>query len=140
MSRVIAIRQGGRAGPPTRRDEFVPLLRHLTERELLGRPVLSPPCRDYDHADDVRKGIYLSARYYCSCGKRSCTRKHGNTDGCPDGGQRLSCRADIVRTKDGKLCVEIIVRDKRHGIEWAEQKYGTDRNAWPYQPGRRRAD
>lgn len=91
--------------------------------------------------------LLLSARYYCSCGRFSCARKHSNwpdpegkPGGCPYGGQRLTGRADVVKDETGKLRVEFQLHDKRESMRSFIQKYGTDRTSWPYDPRARRAE
>jgi hypothetical protein len=132
VSRVIAIHQG-QAGPPTRNDRFVPVLDLIQRHGLLDRFLLTPPCRDRDDAENVRRSIYTSARYYCSCGVKFCTRKYDNLTGCPDGGQRLSVRADVVKNQAGKYCVQLRVYDKREAMRAVVDKYGPDPSKWPYQ-------
>lgn len=139
MSRVIAIGPGGTAQAPERDDRFSAVIGLVLEQELLDQILLTPPCRDYGHADETRRAILRSARYYCSCGQVTCTRKHKNyptieypEGGCPRGGQRVSARADIVRDKDGKLRVQVCFHDKRESMRWVIQKYGPDSSKWPY--------
>lgn len=132
MPRVIAIWQGG-SGPPQRRDEYVPVLALIHQRGMLNRPILTPVCADRDQADWIRKGLYLSARYYCSCGEKYCTRKHNNIDGCPNAGVRLSCRADVVKDAKGRLRVQVRLWDKQIGIRSVVERYGPDPSQWPYQ-------
>ena len=137
MPRVVGIWRGPdggvRTGPAVRNDAFIPVLELIRERGLLDRPLLTPRCRDRDHADQVRKSIYLAARYYCSCGERMCTRKHNNIAGCPDGGQRLSVRADVVKDSDNRLRVQVRVFDKRESMRQVVATYGPDPANWPYQ-------
>jgi hypothetical protein len=137
MGRVIAIFQQEhgvpRTGPPRRNDRLVPVLDLIRERGMLGKPVLAPRCASMDEADAMRRDLYAAARYYCSCGARYCTRKHDNISGCPDGGMRLSCHADIVRDARGALRVQVTVFDKAEGIRSVVARYGPDPAAWPYQ-------
>jgi hypothetical protein len=132
VSRVIGIWQGG-AGPPARDDRFVPVVALVQARGLFGRPLLTPRCRNLDQADDVRRGIYLAARYFCSCGEKYCTRKYGNVGGCPDDGQRVSVRADVVRDDQGALRVQCTFFDKTEATREIIRKYGPDPALWPYQ-------
>lgn len=132
MSKVIALGPGGKVQAPERDDRFRPVIELIIGYGLLGRKVLTPACRDYEHADDTRRAIYRSCRYYCSCGEWTCTRKHGNVDGCPRGGQRIGCRADVVRDGRKKYRVEVIFRDKRETIRWVVERYGPDPVHWPY--------
>ena len=93
-----------------------------------------------EQAADLRRALYRSARYYCSCDRLYCTRKHKNVppdDGCPEGGQRISCRADVVTVTDPKTgarkwAVQFTLMDKREAIRAVVQKYGPDPNKWPY--------
>lgn len=132
MARVIAVGTGGRAQAPVRDDRFRPVIEIVLGAGLLGRLLLSPPCKTMDAADDVRRGLYRSARYYCSCGEATCTRKHSNVSGCPRGGQRVSCQAKIVREHGGKLRVQFTLWDKAEAIRAHVERNGTDPNEWPY--------
>jgi hypothetical protein len=132
MARVIAIGPGGRVQAPVRDDRFRPVIELVLASGLLGRPLLSPVCKTMDAADDVRRGLYRSARYYCSCGEPYCTRKHDNISGCPAGGQRVSCQAKIIREPGGKLRVQFTLFDKSKAIRAHIERYGSDPNAWPY--------
>ena len=144
MGRVIAVGEGGRAQAPVRDDRFRDLLGLVLEREILDQLVLSPECRDFDHADEVRRALYRSARHFCSCGKVSCTRRYRNYPvgeqlaGCPRGGRRISVDADIVKDKAGKLYVQILFRDKAAAMRHVIETYGPDPNNWPYNPWARR--
>lgn len=142
MPAVIAIGPDGRAHAPVRSDEFRPVIEAVRDGDMLDQLLLSPRCRNYEHADDVRKGIYRSARYYCSCGAPNCTRRHSNVKGCPDGGQRISCRAEVVTVtgEDGKkhYHVQFRLHDKAEAIRSMILKYGSDPAAWPYQAKRKR--
>jgi len=140
MSRVVAIHQG-KARPPARRDEFVPVLEVVRQRDLLGRLLITPEWMalpTHDDADWTRRGLYMAARYYCSCGQRNCHRAYDNVAGCPRGGQRLSCRADIVKDAKGRLRVQFTVYDKREAIRRHVATYGPDPSRWPYQAKARR--
>jgi hypothetical protein len=141
MGRVIAVGPGGRAQAPARDDRCRPVMEHVTGASLLDRLLLSPPCRTRAQAAEIRSALYRSARYYCSCGMIYCTRKYANVppdNGCPRGGQRVSCRqADVVLWTDPadgqrKLCVQFIIVDKREAMRAVVQKYGPDPNNWPY--------
>lgn len=144
VGRVIAIGEGGRAQAPVRDDRFRAVLEIIAERELLDKKVLSPECRDWDHADEVRRAIYRSARHFCSCGKVSCTRRHRNYPvadqpaGCPRGGKRISVDADVVKDEDGKFYVQILFRDKAAAMRHVIETYGPDPNNWPYNPWAKR--
>lgn len=122
---------------PKRNDRFIPVIMLIHKREWLEKPILTPACRDMDQAEQVRKDINRAARYYCSCGDRFCTRNHDNIGGCPNQGMRLSCRADIVRHKDGTLRVQVTLRDKRIGIQHVIRTYGPDPANWPYHAKRK---
>jgi hypothetical protein len=143
MARVIAVGPGGRAQAPARDDRFRPVIELVLagvpgcaqcarNSSGLGHSHPSPVCKTMDEADDIRRGLYRSARYYCSCGQANCTRKHSNIDGCPRGGQRVSCQANIVREHGGKLHVEFTLFDKAEAIRAHVERHGTDPNAWPY--------
>lgn len=140
MGRVIAIGAGGKAQAPERDDRFGYLIDAFIARGLLGRKVLSPVCKDWAHADDVRRALNRSARHYCSCGRVSCTRRHKNyvidglPGGCPHGGQRVSSDAKVVTDKQGKYRVQLTLRDKREGMQHVINKYGPDPANWPYNP------
>lgn len=147
MGRVIAIHQG-RAGPPPRDDRFVPVIDWVLSHGELGRPYLVPVrfTENHDQADDVRKSLYLAARYYCGCGKPACTRKYGNVPGqnqanpqggCPDGGARVSCHAILVRVS-GHVRVQFTIYDKREAIRQVVETYGPDPGNWPYFAKRKR--
>lgn len=128
----------GRIGPPVRRDEYRAVIDTVYRLGMLDQLILSPAARNYEHADEIRRGLNRSAWYYCSCGQPQCTRRHDNIAGCPEGGQRISSRADIVtRTgEDGRVHyhVQFQLHDKREAIRAMVQKYGTDRSKWPYDP------
>jgi hypothetical protein len=139
MARVIRLWQGEngpRAGPPLRDDRFIPVIEAVRRADMLGQPFLVPlrfTPRYRGGCEDVKRSLYNAARYYCSCGAKYCTRKHDNLEGCPEGGQRVSCRADIVRDGDGHLRVQFRFFDKKEAIRAVVQKYGPDPSNWPYQ-------
>lgn len=137
MARVIAVGPGGRAQAPVRDDRYRPVIETVLGAGLLGELLLSQPCKTMDEADDVRRGLYRSARYFCSCGEIYCTRKHTNIDGCPRGGQRVGCQAKIVRGYGGKLHVQFALFDKDAAIAAHLERHGTDPNEWPYFARRR---
>lgn len=140
MGRVIAIGPGGRAQAPARRDVCRSVIEFVLEHGLLDQKRLSPPCRNQAQAEELRLDLYRSCRYYCSCGHIYCTRKNKNIppdNGCPRGGQRISCRADVVLWTDPadgrqKYCVQFQLHDKREAIRAVVAKYGPDPNKWPY--------
>lgn len=148
MGRVIAVGRGGKAQAPERSDEHHPVIEYVHDNGMLDQLLLSPACRTFDDADQVRQGIFRSARYYCSCGRASCTRKHSNypvgdkPGGCPHGGQRVSARAEVVTVtaEDGKRTyhVQFQLHDKREAIRAFIQKYGPDPDKWPYNPRARK--
>jgi hypothetical protein len=146
MSRIIAIHQGpdGRrsVGPPRRDDRFIPVIDWAIQAGELGNPWLVPVVytQNRDEAEAVRKSLYAAARYYCSCGTRYCTRKYSNipseknpAGGCPEGGQRISCQAHIVKT-NGVVRVQFKFFDKRESMREVIAKYGPDPSKWPYSP------
>jgi hypothetical protein len=139
MARVIAIGPGGKAQAPVRDDRYRPVLEQVVAMGLLGRWVLSPACQSAEKAEEVKNGLYRSGRYYCSCGKPYCTRRHGNLQGCPDGGQRLSVQAAPVRDEEGCLRIQFRVMDKREAMRAVVAKYGPDPNKWPYFARRKKA-
>jgi hypothetical protein len=136
----------GRIGPPQRNDAFREVIDTARRLGMLDQLLLSPAARDYDHADEVRRGLQRSAWYYCSCGEPQCTRRHDNIAGCPDGGQRISVRgsedsrtgAEIVTTEGAggrkNYHVQFQLHDKREAIRAMILKYGPDRSKWPYDP------
>lgn len=140
MGRVIAIGPGGRAQAPARRDVCRSVIDFVLEHGLLDRKQLSPPCRTQRQAAELRLDLFRSARYFCSCGHAYCTRKYKNIppdNGCPRGGQRISCQADVVLWTDPadgqrKYCVQFTLHDKREAIRAVVKKYGADPNKWPY--------
>lgn len=141
MGRIIALGPGGVPQAPARDDRFRDVVELVRSYSLLNRPLLSPVCKTRDEADDVRRGIYRSARYFCSCANPACTRKWGNIPGqnkanpgggCPKGGQRIGCQAHIVTDPEGKLRVEFRLFDKQESIREVVRKYGPDPEKWPY--------
>jgi hypothetical protein len=150
MGRVIAIHRGpdGRsiAGPPIRDDRFTPVIEWVINAQELGNPWLVPIkyTSDRDEAEAVKKSLYNAARYYCGCGYRNCVRKYSNIPtennpggGCPDGGQRISCQAHLVR-HEGHVRVQFKFFDKRESIREVIAKYGPDPADWPYSPWAKR--
>lgn len=140
MGRVIAAGPGGKAQAPERDDRALPVIAWVHRAGLLGRKVASPPCDSFEIADELRRALYRSARYFCSCERPSCTRKFGNipgrnkdhpAGGCPRGGQRVSCRADVVR-HGRKWRVEFTLWDKQESIRQVIASYGPDPSRWPY--------
>lgn len=138
---VIAVAPGGRAQAPARDDRFGPVIALVHQHGLTDRPLLSPVCKTQAEADDIRRGLYRSARYFCSCQNKNCTRKWGNIPnqnkanpkgGCPNGGQRLGCRADVVQDTEGKLRVQFRLFDKAAAMRQVIKTYGPDPNEWPY--------
>jgi len=139
MGRVIAVGAGGKAQAPERDDSCRAVIEVAARNGLLGRPLLSPVCPDMGAAARLKSGLYRSARYFCSCGKLYCTRKYGNLpgQGCPRGGQRISCQASIVWWTDPgdgkrKLKVQFTLFDKAEAVREVVRKYGPDPNKWPY--------
>lgn len=146
MGRVIALGPGGRAQAPVRDDRCRPVIEAIIANDLLGQLRLSPVCRTYELALELRAAMYRSARYFCSCGHIYCTRKHRNyppDNGCPEGGQRIGCQADVVmwtnpQTGKQHYCVQYKFVDKREAMRAVVAKYGPDPNNWPYLAKRRR--
>lgn len=144
MGRIIAIHQGpdGRkVGSPLRDDRFFPVIEWVRANGELGNPWLVPVrfTENRDEADAVKKSLYNSARYYCSCGERHCVRKYSNypseknpPGGCPSGGQRVSCKAELVMHQ-GHVRVQFRFYDKREAMREVIAKYGPDPSKWPYQ-------
>jgi len=144
MGRVIAVGPGGKAQAPARTDGFRDVIETVRARGLLDELLLSPACRGHEHADQVRRGLNLSCRYYCSCGGKNCHRRWKNFSsednpqgGCPDGGQRISCQADVVTVTGGdgrkQYHVQFRMFDKRESTRYVVQKYGANPSKWPYQ-------
>lgn len=149
MARVIALGPGGRAQAPERDDRCRPVIETVRGMGLLDRKLLSPPVQSQARADELRLALYRSARYYCSCGAPFCTRKYGNVPGqnaanpdggCPKGGQRISCQAQVVRDEDGLYRVQFRLFDKRESIRQVIRDYGPDPNKWPYYAKRKKAN
>jgi hypothetical protein len=147
VPRVIRIFDG-RAGAPVRDDRFIPVIELVRSWNALGQPFLVPRryTRTITEADEVRRLLYLSARYYCSCGDRHCNRKFPNVPhelnpggGCPNGGQRISCRAEVVRDSAGRPRTQFRFFEKRTGIRSVIERHGADPSLWPYQARARKA-
>jgi len=140
MGRVIALGPGGKAQAPVRDDRARPVIEAVRSLGLLDQLLISPVCKTESEAGDLRLALYRSARYYCACGAMYCTRKHKNTppdNGCPDNGQRISCRADVVTVTDPttgrkRWAVQFTLMDKREAMRAVIAKYGPDPNRWPY--------
>jgi len=148
MARVIAIGPGGKAQAPERDDRCRPVIETVRELGLLDRYLLSPVVQSQEKAEELKKALYRSARYYCSCDYRHCTRKYGNVPGqneknpdggCPKGGQRISCQAEVVRDGEGFLRVQYRLFDKRESIRQVILDHGPDPNKWPYFAKRKKA-
>ncbi|SRR5258708_3863775 len=133
MARVIRL-YDGKAGPPKRDDRFIPLIEMIRSWNALDQNFLVP--RRYTptmtEAQEMKRLLYLSARYYCSCGERHCNRKYSNIDGCPNGGQRIGCKADIVKDAAGHLRTQFKFVDKTAAIRSVIARYGPDPVNWPY--------
>ncbi|HUY44220.1 MAG TPA: hypothetical protein VMV92_00625 [Streptosporangiaceae bacterium] len=150
MAKVIAIGPGGKAQAPERSDHFGGVIDAVRAAGMLDQLVLSPRCRSREHAEETKSGLYRSARYYCSCGGRHCARTHKNIPegskpaGCPDGGQRISARADVVTVTgdDGVTHYHVQFRlyDKAEAVRAVVQKYGPDPEKWPYLAKRKRSE
>lgn len=146
MGRVVAIGPGGKPQAPARTDNFRDLIDLMRQHGLLDQLRLSPQVyASWEEADEVRRGLLLSARYYCSCGRTSCTRRYKNypteknpAGGCPYGGQRITGRADVVKDSRGRLRVQWVFHDKRESVRHHLQKRGLDRSTWPYDPQAKR--
>lgn len=152
MARVIALGPGGKAQAPERDDRFRPVIEAVASIGGLDELWLSPQCRNHDHAVEVKRGLYRSAYYYCSCGQPHCIRKWGNIPGqnkdnpkggCPRGGQRISCQADVVTVTDDDGAkhyhVQYRLFDKAEAIRQVIATYGPDPNNWPYYGRRKKA-
>lgn len=133
MSRVVRIFDG-RMGPPVRDDRFIPLIELIRSWDALDINFLVP--RRYTptkaEAQEMKRLLYLSARYYCSCGERHCVRKHDNVEGCPNGGQRVGCKADVVTDGSGHVRTQFRFIDKAQSIRSVIERYGPDPVNWPY--------
>lgn len=146
MSRVIAIGPGGRAQAPARDDRCRPVIEYVLEHGLLDQKRLSPVCSSIAVAEQLASALYRSARYFCSCGAPYCTRRYKNVppdNGCPDGGRRVGCRADVVLWTDPadgirKYRVQFRLFDKREAMRQVVLTYGPDPNNWPYYARRKR--
>lgn len=143
MGRVIAIGPGGKPQAPERSDFCRDVIEQVVTDGLLDHLFLTPVTfATQTEADGFRRAILLSCRYYCSCGKKLCTRKHSNwppDNGCPIGGQRVTGRADVVQVPGEKVYrVQFQLHDKRESIRAHVQKYGPDPDKWPYFSGRKR--
>lgn len=140
MGRVIKIFDG-RAGAPVREDRFIPLIDLIRSWDQLDQPFLVPAryTPDKQAAAEMMRLLYLSARYYCSCGVRHCVREGSTVAGCPRGGQRISCKADVVKDGKGGWRTQFRFRDKRDGQRYMIEHYGPDRSKWPYDPYAKRA-
>jgi hypothetical protein len=148
MGRVIAIGPGGRPQAPQRSDFCRGIIDEIVTAGALDRLFLTPvtfPAQG--EAGDFRRGLLLSCRYYCSCGRKLCTRKYSNwpdaaagrAGGCPLRGQRVTGRADVVQVPGEKVYrVQFQLHDKHESILAHIQKYGPDPDDWPYYAGRKR--
>ena len=144
MGRVIALGPGGKAQAPVRDDRCRPVIEVVLAGNLLDRLLISPAVKTRQAAAELERALYRSCRYFCSCDRPYCTRKWGNVPspknregGCPKGGRRVSCQADVVRRTDprsGKVSwhVQFTMFDKREAMREVVRKYGPDPNAWPY--------
>lgn len=144
MGSVIAVGPGGRAQAPVRDDRCRPVIEAVRDLGLLDVLLISPPCKTLRQAEELSQAMYRSARYFCSCGGASCSRRHSNVPseknpagGCPQGGQRISCRADVVTVTDPatgrkQWAVQFTLFDKAESIREVVRKYGSDPNQWPY--------
>jgi hypothetical protein len=147
MGRVIAAGPGGKSQAPERDDRCRPVIEYVVTRGLLGRKLLSPASLQLtlDDAAGLKRAMFRSARYYCSCDRWWCTRKFGNipgrdrpAGGCPAGGKRVSCSADVVRDAEGRYRVQFQLFDKTESIREVVRRYGPDPNLWPYFSKRKR--
>ena len=50
----------------------------------------------------------------------------------PGRGQRISCRADIVKDAKGNTRVQFHCFDKKDSMQVVVEKYGPDASKWPY--------
>lgn len=139
MGRLIALGPGGRAQAPVRDDRARAVIEFVRDAGMLDQLLLSPVCATREQADDLRLALYRSAFYYCSCQEPQCIRKFKNYpphNGCPGGGQRISCSASVVSVTDAsgakRYAVQFRFMDKREAMRAVVQKYGPDPNAWPY--------
>lgn len=138
MGRVIAVGPGGQAQAPVRDDRARGVIEFVAGAGLIGQLLLSPPCDDQAAAAELRRALYRSARYWCSCGRRNCTRRHPNFSQagellhCPRSGQRLGCRAEVVLDAEKKYRVQFSLFDKHEALREVISRYGPDPNSWPY--------
>ena len=155
VARVIAVGPGGKAQAPVRDDRARRVIETVIGMGDLDKLLLSPRCRDRKDATELKQALYRSAWYFCSCGQPYCTRRHNNVPGCtegckrehpagcPDGGQRISCQADVVTvTGDGgarSYHVQFRLFDKAEAMREVIAKYGPDPNQWPYYGRRKKA-
>ena len=143
---LIALGPGGKAQAPVRDDRCRPVIEAVREAGMLDQLLISPACATMTAAEELCTAMYRSARYYCSCGEIYCTRKHKNTppdNGCPGGGQRISCQAHVVTVTDPgtgarKWAVQFRLMDKREAMRAVIEQYGPDPNNWPYFAKRKR--
>lgn len=133
MAIILQRDESGRLRPPERDDSAREMIEWVLEHGKLGVKLLSLPCENMAQAELLRSRLYRSARYYCGCGLKSCSRKYRD---CPDGEQRLSMRADVVH-KNGQLRVQFTVYDKNEGRRYVIETHGDDPEKWPYRPGRK---
>lgn len=146
MGKVIAVGPGGKAQAPKRDDRCRPVIEAVIGAGLLDRLLLSPPRLRLTaaQAGELRLALYRSARYFCSCGAVYCTRRHknipadGKPGGCPRGGQRISCQADVVKDTAGRFRVQFRLMDKQEAMRAVVRLYGADPNKWPYFARRKR--
>lgn len=147
MSRVIAIGPGGKAQAPVRDDRCRPVIEAVRQLGQLDQLLLSPPVQSLEKAEELKSALYRSCRYFCSCDARHCTRRFGNVPGqneknpaggCPRGGQRISCQADVVKDAEGLYRVQYRLFDKKEAIRAVVAKYGPDPNKWPYYAKRKK--
>lgn len=133
MARVIRL-YDGKAGPPKRDDRFIPLIELIRSWDALDQPFLVPKRWTPTKAEaaEMKRLLYLSARYFCSCGDRHCNRKHDNVEGCPNGGQRIGCKADVVKDPAGHWRTQFKFVDKQQSIRSVIERYGPDPANWPY--------
>lgn len=143
MGRVIAAGPGGKAQAPARDDRARPVIDAVRDMGLLDQLLISPACTTMTAAEELRQALYRSAFYYCSCDRKSCTRRHknypveGKAAGCPHGGQRISCQAHVVTVSDPKTgakkwAVQFRLMDKAEAMRAVVERYGPDPNQWPY--------
>jgi hypothetical protein len=142
LPRILGVDEHGHVRNVVRDDRYdiviETALAVMTQRQLpYGSPLLSPVCPTFEVADDVRRGIYRSALYYCGCGVWGCHRK--DSVACPQGGQRIGRRADIVRDDDGHLRVQFKLFDKAAARAYMITTYGNDRSKWPYDPKQKKS-